>query len=362
MVVERVGRPPADHLARAAVELHPRLAADRRRRFVHERVQRQAKRRVPEPVVDELRVAQCEPGLGVGQVALADQLLDTPVGGKQEGRRRHLVDLPALDPHQAVLDRVDAPDAVRTGQRPRPPDQRHQVERLAVDRHRQSGLEGDRHLLRRGQRPVGGGGQREDVLGRRRPGILQRPGLDGAPPQVVVDRVRLAAPHRHMDPVLLGIRDLLAAGHAPVADRGQHRHVGGKRRHRRLEAHLVVPLAGAAVRDGARASLPRHRHQMTGDQRPRERRHQRVAALVEGARLQHRQHELVRELVAGVHDHRLGSARRGCPRLDLLAFDALADVDQEGDHLGAVLLGQPAQRNRCVEAARVREDDPVSHE
>ena len=49
--------------------------------------------------------------------------------------------------------------------------------------------------------------------------------------------------------LLLGERDRLVPGHAGVADRREHPQVGRERADADLEAHLVVALAGAAVRD-----------------------------------------------------------------------------------------------------------------
>src|SRR6478752_296642 len=104
-----------------------------------------------------------------------------------------------------------------------------------------------------------------------------------------------------------------------------------------------------------------NRHQMPPDQRPRERGYQRVAAFVERARLQYRQHVVGGELLARV-DH-LDVAGAGGERAggDRLGVDALADVDQQGDHVGVVLVGQPAQGDRCVEAAGIGKNDGVFH-
>ena len=55
--------------------------------------------------------------------------------------------------------------------------------------------------------------------------------------------------------VLLGELDRLVAGQRVVADRGDAREVGCEGGDADLEAHLVVALAGAAVRDDGRAVL-----------------------------------------------------------------------------------------------------------
>jgi hypothetical protein len=110
-------------------------------------------------------------------------------------------------------------------------------------------------------------------------------------------------------------------------------------------------------------SVPAGRlHQVLGDQRPAERRHQRVAVHVERVGPQRRHAEVRGELGARVDDHRLdGAAGQGAlpDRLEVLA--ALAHVEGDRDHLGARLVGEVRNRDGRVEAAGVGKDDPVSH-
>ena len=240
-------------------------------------------------------------------------------------------------------------------------DQRDQVEPLAVDGHRHALLELDLDHLRRGQRPLRRDGQRERLLRRLHPWILERAGLDRAAPQVVVDREGRTGLDRHLDAVLLGVGDLLLAGHAPVPHRRQHGQIGCERGHRCLEPHLVVALARAAVGDRRRATGAGDRHQVPPDQRPRQRRYQRIAALVERARLQHRQHVVGGELRTRVDHLDVGGAGVERAGSDRLGVDALPDVDQQGDHVGVVLVGQPAQGDRGVEAAGIGKNHGVFH-
>ena len=73
----------------------------------------------------------------------------------------------------------------------------------------------------------------------------------------------------------------VVAGEAPHPHRREHVEVGRERAHRHLEAHLVVALAGAAVRDGVGAELAGREHEVRGDDRARQRGDERVLALVE---------------------------------------------------------------------------------
>ena len=184
--------------------------------------------------------------------------------------------------------------------------------------------------------------------------------LGGAPPEVVVDRVgrRLGAA-LDRDAVLARVGDLLLAAHLPAAHRRDDLHLGIERDHRRLDPHLVVALAGAAVGDRVAAALARVLDRELGDQRPPERGEQRVAAAVERVGLDRGQHVVARELLARV-DH-VAVERAQVQRLALdhvVVLAGLAEVDGEGDDLGLVLVLDPLEHHARVEAARVEQQHP----
>ena len=70
----------------------------------------------------------------------------------------------------------------------------------------------------------------------------------------------------------------------PLADRGDDFQRRIEHHDGRLEAHLVVALAGAAVRHVLRAELVRDLDEMLRNQRARESGHERVLVLVERVR------------------------------------------------------------------------------
>ena len=118
--------------------------------------------------------------------------------------------------------------------------------------------------------------------GRRGLQVLDLQPLRGASPEVVVDRVGSglgAALDRN--PVLAGVGDLLLAAHPPLAHRSDHLELGVEGRDGRLEAHLVVALAGAAVGDRVATGPPRRLDRQPRDQRAAQGGEQRVAAPVE---------------------------------------------------------------------------------
>lgn len=163
--------------------------------------------------------------------------------------------------------------------------------------------------------------------------------------------------------VLLRVLDGLLARQREVAHGRDRLELGREGRRRDLEAHLVVALARAAVRDGRRAELARRAHEVLDDDRARQRRDERVPVEVQGVRAQRGHAVLRRELVARVGDVRLdGAAVQGTLPDDLEVLPALADVDRDGDDLGARGLGDPADGHRRVQAARVGEHDAFSHD
>ena len=195
-------------------------------------------------------------------------------------------------------------------------------DRPAVDRDRHAALEADDDLV--GRAPVDRRvlGVVVDVLGGRVPQVLQEAGFHRAAPDVLVDRERRTLGDVDRDGVLLGERDRLLPRPRVVADRRQHLQIRCQRGESDLEAHLVVALAGAAVRDDAAAVLAGRRHQVLDDQRPADRRHQRVAVHVQRVGLDGGQAVLVRRTRRGRRRRRprprrspaRAGARPPCPR------------------------------------------------
>ena len=154
------------------------LASDARLNGGDERIDRFACRREPEAVVDGVGVHPSHVLLDALEIARDDELLELTMRGVQHHSGGSLVDLARLDPHQPVLDHVDAADAVRAGdrfERLDQFDQRH-VDPVGANRHAALEVELDvgrfvRTMLRRS-------GQRVDVVGRLLPRILQHAAFD----------------------------------------------------------------------------------------------------------------------------------------------------------------------------------------
>ena len=180
--------------------------------------------------------------------------------------------------------------------------------------------------------------------------------------QVGVHRVRRAAVlvlHVDLDAGDFRVlQQLLTRQQVPLAPRGDDLDVRLQRVRAQLEAHLVVALAGRAVRHGVGAGFVGDLDQALGDQRTRDRRAQQVFAFVDGVGAEHREHEVAHEFFAHVVDvdvFRLDAElqRLGARRFQLFT---LAQVGGEGDDFALVVILQPFQDDGGIEAARVGED------
>ena len=270
-----------------------------------------------------------------------------------------LVDLAGLDPHEPVLDHVDAPHALGACPTVELLNRFQGADVAAVDGHRDSFLEGEGHFV--GQGRVGGVvGVDVDVLGGGVPQVLEVPGLNGAAPDVLVDGEGVVLGGLDRQVVLLGVVDGHITGQRQVAYRGDAVHVGGHGGDGDLEADLVVALAGAAVGHGVRAELAGGLDQVAGDDRAGQGRHERVGPLVEGVGLERRHAVVVGELVSGVGDIGLdGSAVEGSLTDHLKVLAALADVNGDGHNFSTSGLADPADGDGRVQASGVGQDDTV---
>src|SRR3954471_13047751 len=155
----------------------------------------------------------------------------------------------------------------------RPFEQLDDAEALAVERDRHAALELDLDDLGLVRRVLGPRHELEDVVLGRAVDVLDPAPLRAAAPEVVVDRVgRRLDTALDRDAVLARVLDLLVAAHRPAAHRRDHLQLGRERRDRRLDADLVVALAGAAVGDRVAVVLARVVDGELGDQRAPERR------------------------------------------------------------------------------------------
>ena len=354
-MVQRTLGAAAGGYAVALVQPHPHLAGNIPLRAGDIGVQIPPVRREPEAVVHQVGVFLRYPFLETRLLAGQRHRLQRPVRRVQRYGGRRFVHFPRLDAHQPVLHMVNAPDAVAPGQPVQMRNQVHAGHPFAVQGHRDALLKADFHI---GRRIGGGAGVRRPFVGvlrRLRPGILQFAGLGAAAPQVFVGAV-LAVGRGDGQVALPGVLHLVLPVHPPLADGGDNRHAGREGSDAHLNANLVVALAGAAVGDGRCAVLLRRLGQAAGNQRPAQRRRQRILPLVDGAGPQRRPQKFINQRRARIHGNRIRCAH---------GISALPDgfqvnhpqVNGAGDDLGIVIFLEPGYGNGGIQSAGIGKDD-----
>ena len=169
--------------------------------------------------------------------------------------------------------------------------------------------------------------------------------------------------------MLLGELDQLgAAREIPFAPRRDHLDVRFQRIIGKLEADLVVALAGRAMGHRIRAHLVRDLDLLLRDQRPRDRSAQQIDAFINRVGAKHGEHVIAHEFLAHILDENvfgLDAQHLGllAGRLDLRA---LPQIGREGHDLRAIFRLQPFEDDRSVEPARIGQnhllDALVCHE
>src|SRR5205823_7215907 len=112
LVVKRLLALTAHHRRVALVELHRGAAGYMLLALVDRRLKHLALGREPEAVVDEARVARHQLILKVHRAAVERDALDPAVRREQDRTAGRLVDPARLHADEAVLDQVEAPDAI----------------------------------------------------------------------------------------------------------------------------------------------------------------------------------------------------------------------------------------------------------
>ena len=299
-------------------------------------------------------------------LAVQGERFDLPMRVHEDGAAGRLVHAARLHAHEAVLDQVYAADPVFAPELVERPEHAGGGQLPAVHRHAVAMGEVEFDVLRFVRGVLGGDREFKHALvclgGWVEPGILENTGLVGDMEEVPVHRVRL--PERGFDgnPVFPAVRDhLRAAGEflpegveLPRRDDGElgrQRHVG------KLEAALIVALAGGAMGDRVRLLLLRNGELRLGDQGTRDRGSEVILAFIDGIRAHHRIDEVAREFLNQVEGMVPRGARAAGLGGETLQFLLLADVRGKGDDLRVVGLLQPFENDRGIEPARVCEDD-----
>ena len=174
-----------------------------------------------------------------------------------------------------------------------------------------------------------------------------------------VGRAAVLVLHVDGDAVLFGVgQQLLATQQVPFTPRCDDLDAGLQRIGTQLETHLVVTLAGGAVRNSICTGLVDDVDQALGDQRARDGSAEQVFAFVHGVGAEHWKHEIAHEFFAQVVDEdvfRLDTELQ-CLLACGLQFFTLAEIGGESDNFAFISILQPLQDDRGIESAGVGQD------
>ncbi len=159
-------------------------------------------------------------------------------------------------------------------------------QRFPVNRHDAAFLNGDGHLLRLIRRFLRIDGPYPTIFVRRIPRAFQHAAFGGDVPGVLIAAIDFFQRRGGRDVALFQvIQQRFTGTQVPLAPRRHHFQLRRQRGVGGLETHLVVAFAGRAVAQRIGAHFQRQLDLRLGDDRPRHRGTQQVAALVQGAGL-----------------------------------------------------------------------------
>ena len=138
-----------------------------------------------------------------------------------------------------------------------------------------------------------------------------------------------------------------------VAPGGDHLQLGREASSGQFEADLVVAFARGAVGEGFGLFFPGDFNHALGDEWPGDAGAEEVLALIDRARLDHREDEVAREFLLQVGDVAFG--RPGAFGLGFQPFEFLflTDIGAERNDLRLIPFLDPRQNDGGIQAARV---------
>ena len=285
---------------------------------------------------------------------------DRTVRGEMDRAARRFVNAARFHADETVFDQIETADAVVVAEFVELREQRRGRKLVAVDGDGIALFETDLHGRRFVRRFHRRDGALIDDIRRFDVRIFEHFSFGRRVQEVRIDRERRFAF------LTLGNRDLViarkceqvfAALEFPFAPRRDDLDAGLERVIAELEAHLIVALAGGAMRHRIRAGFARDLDLLLCDQRPRDRGAEKIKALVLRVGAEHREDVIAHELLAHVLDEDVffldAGAQRFFARGRKLA--ALAEIGGEGDDLAVIGRLQPFQDDRGVEAAGIGE-------
>ena len=150
----------------------------------------------------------------------------------------------------------------------------------------------------------------------------------------------------------------VAAFNVPYAPRGDDGHFGGERLDRQFKAHLIVPLARAAVADRVGALFFGDLDDALCDDGTGKRRAEQIFVFIHRAGLHRRIDIILDEFLAEVFDVKFGRARFERLFFQPFEFALLPHVGGNGDDFAVVIiLFEPGNDDGRIQPARICKDD-----
>src|SRR5437588_8299733 len=340
--VKRERRNTLGDVERAFPEFQADGAGDALLRNVEKSIERFAKRRKPQAVVDKFRVAQRERLLEMRGFAVHGEALEFLVRFDEQRSAGSLVRAARFHPDEAIFDEVGAADAVLRGDFIERVEQFDGPKFRAVDGNRSARFESDFDFFGfvrsffRGDNPLPHG------LVRCVGGVFKFAAFVAEVPNVSVAAVNVFLALFNGNVVFLRIGDGVFTGiDVPLAPRRDDLHIRRDGLVGQFETHLVVAFSSAAVGKAVGAKLQRDFRLALGDDGARHGSAEQVCMLVNCAGANRRPNVIAHKFFAQIFDVR---GRSACSQRFLArSFEVflLADVADHGDHFAAVVFLEP---------------------
>src|SRR5256885_11132438 len=264
--------------------------------------------------------------------AVDGQGLELAMRGDEQRAAGSFIGAARFHTYQAVFDDVRPPNAVLRGDFVESVQQIHRRSLAAVHGNRRAGFKADLDFRGLVRSFFGRGDPLPHGLVGRVGGIFEFAAFVAEVPNVAVAAVNVFLALLDGNVVLLRVGDgVFARIDVPLAPGRDDLHAGSDGLVRQFETHLVISLAGAAVREAVGAKLQRDFRLALGDYWPRHGGAEQVGVLVNGAGTKRRPNVVADKFFAQIFDVRGGGA--GSERFLAGGFEVflLANVADHGD-------------------------------
>src|SRR5215208_8167710 len=282
------------------IELQPHNALDVLLAPVDQGLEHLALWGEPEAIINEFSIARHERVLEMGSLAVKCKAFHGAMGGMEDRAAGRLVDASRFHAYEPVFDQVDAPYAIDAAKIIQGSEECGRRERTAVECDGIALAEFDLSIGRLVRRIFGGNGALINIGRRLGPGVFEHLALRGGVKKIGIDGERslaaLVPGYRNL--ILFGEIDQVGAAlERPFAPWSNDPDVGVQGIGGKLEANLVVALAGGTMGDGIGAGCAGDLYQPLGNQRAGNRGAEQIDALIKRIGAEHREDKVADEFL-----------------------------------------------------------------